>query len=122
MLAISVSGHELRYFVWERRGEDVSLKACQVIPWGTEVDGFHNVATIRDMIQRIITEIEIEDREVTYLTLDANFCQYSVVDVDPKFAVREQLDYIRDSRIGQTPLFDSFQYPLSGWYFSASLR
>ncbi|MCH7573557.1 MAG: hypothetical protein IIA59_00355 [Candidatus Marinimicrobia bacterium] len=114
MLAISVSGHELRYFVWERRGEDVSLKACQVIPWSSEVDGFHNVATIRDMIQRITTEIEAGDREATYLTLDASFCQYSLVEVDPTYGVSEQLEYIKSSRIGQAPLFDSFQYPLAG--------
>ncbi|MCH8327876.1 MAG: hypothetical protein IID15_05045 [Candidatus Marinimicrobia bacterium] len=85
-----------------------------MIPWRSEVDGFHNVATIRDMIARITTEIDAGDREVTYLTLDAGFCQYSLIEVDPTYGVNEQLDYIKSARIGQASLFDSFQYPLVG--------
>lgn len=113
MLAIAVSGHEVRYFIWERIGEEVSLQSCQVIPWGQELDGFHNVAAIRDMIQRIIADVPERDRLVTYVSLDAGFCQYSLLEIDPHWDANDQLGYIRDSRIGDITLYDSFQYPMT---------
>ena len=113
MLAIAVSGHEIRYFIWDRSGEDIILKSCQVIPWEEDVNGFHNVASIREMIQRLTSEVDEADREATYLTLDAGFCQYSILQVDPDWPVQEQLDYLQLSRVGSAPLYDSYQYPLA---------
>ena len=124
MLAIAVSGYEVRYLVWERDGEDVALKSCQVIPWGQKVDGFHHVATIRDMIQRIASEIDPRDREKTYLTLDADFFQYSILDIDPTWEVQEQIEHMTRSKIGQAPLYDSFQFPMDipiSWVLSGHL-
>ena len=112
MLAIAVSSHELRYINWDKQVDEVRLVACQVIPWEQEVDGFHNVASIRKMIQTVLAEVEEEDQSLVYITLDAAFCNYSVMGIDPAWDVKEQLGFIRKNRFGDRPFYDSFQLAL----------
>ncbi len=112
MLAIAFSGHEVRYVNWDRSGEEVRLIACQVIPWEREVDPFRDVARFRDMIKRILAEANEVETAPVYLTLDAGFCHFSVLEIDPTWNVNEQLDFIQRSRFGTDPLYASFQYPL----------
>lgn len=113
MLAIAVSSREVRYINWDKQIDEVKLVACQVIPWEQEVDGFHNVASIREMIQRVLAEVKDEDKSLVYVTLDAAFCNYSVMEVDPGWDVKEQLGFIRQNRFGDRPFYDSFQFALS---------
>ncbi|MFB0516022.1 MAG: hypothetical protein ACETWG_05390 [Candidatus Neomarinimicrobiota bacterium] len=112
MLAIAISGFEVRYFVWDRSGEEVRLVACQVIPWERELDPFLDVAHIRDMIQQILAEASEDATAPVYLTLDAAFCHFSLLEVDPAWDASEQLEYILRNRFGTEPLYASFQYPL----------
>ncbi|UCH61869.1 MAG: hypothetical protein JSU77_08645 [Fidelibacterota bacterium] len=112
MLAIAFSGHEVRYINWDRSGEDVRLIACQVIPWEREVDPFRDVARIREMIQRIIAEIRDDEATPVYLTLDAGLCHFSVMEIDPAWNAKEQLDFIQRTRFGSESLYASFQYPV----------
>lgn len=121
MLAIALSGRELRFINWDSSGDEVQLVACQVLPWDEEVNGFQHVARIREVIQRVLGEVKVEENTPVYVTLDASFCHYSVVEVDAAWDVAEQLSFVRETRLGETPLFDSFQYPLdplSGRYFN----
>lgn len=113
MLAIAVSSREVRYINWDKQIDEVRLVACQVIPWEQEVDGFHNVASIREMIQRVLAEVKEEDKSLVYVTLDAAFCNYSVMEVDPAWDVKEQLGFIRQNRFGDRPFYDSFQFALN---------
>ena len=112
MLAIAVSEREVRYLSWENYSDEVRLLACQVIPWEQPVDGFHNIAAVRELIKQIVADNAIEGLPGLYLTLDAAFCNYSLVDVDPAWDVRDQLDFILRSRFGSTPFYESFQYPV----------
>jgi hypothetical protein len=114
MLAIAISGYEIRYIIWDRSEEEVQLVACQVIPWESEVDPFRDVARVRDMIQRIVSEAVQVSPGPVYLTLDAGFCHFSTLEVDPSWYPRDQLDFISQCRFGAEPLYASFQYPLSG--------
>ena len=121
MLAIALSGHEVRYVNWGRSGEEVRLIACQLIPWEREIDPFRDVARLREMIQRILNETGEDETEPVYLTLDAGFCHFSVQEVDPAWDAKEQLDFIQRDRFGAEPLYASFQYPLgnnSGLYLN----
>ncbi len=121
MLAIAVSGHEVRFIIWDRSGEEVRLVACQVIPWEHEIDPFRDGARVREMIQRILAEADELETAPVYLTLDAEFCHFSVLEVDPAWDAREQLEFILRSRYGPESLYASFQYPLvsgSGQYLN----
>lgn len=113
MLAIAYSGHEVRYFRWENDGDDVRLIACQVIPWAQEVDAFNNVASIRDMTQRIIGETNNGDPASIYITIDANFCNFTMMEIDPNWDTTEQLVFAKHNRFGNTAFYDAFQYPLN---------
>ncbi len=112
MLAIAFSGHEVRYINWDRSGEEVRLIACQVIPWEREVDPFRDVARIREMIQRIIGEVNEDETAPIYLTLDAGLCHFSTMEIDPAWNAKEQLDFTQRARFGTEPLYASFQYPV----------
>lgn len=121
MLAIAVSSREMRYINWDKQVDEVKLVACQVIPWEQEVDGFHNVASIREMIQRVLAEVKEEDKSLVYVALDAAFCKYSLMEIDPTWNVKAQLGYIRQNRFGDRPFYDSFQFAIndeSGLYFN----
>ncbi|MBA7605152.1 hypothetical protein ES703_12281 [subsurface metagenome] len=121
MLAIAFSGHEVRYINWDRSGEKIRLIACQVIPWEREVDPFRDVACIREMIQRIIAEANEVETAPVYLTLDAGLCHFSVMEIDPAWNAKEQLDFIQRARFGTEPLYASFQYPVensTGFYLN----
>ena len=121
MLAIAVSECEVRYLSWESHGEEVRLLACQVIPWEQKVDGFHNIAAVREMVKQIAAENAAEGLPLLYITINAAFCKYSVLEVDPSWDVGEQLDFILKCRFGDTPFYESFQYPIDparGLYFN----
>lgn len=121
MLAISLSAREVRYINWDRQGEEVSLIACQLIPWDKEVDPFHDVARFRDIIHSIVHEVDEDMANPVYLALDAGFCHFSVLEIDAAWNAKEQLDFIQSSRHGNEPLYASFQYPLdngSGLYLN----
>lgn len=112
MLAIAVSEREIRYFSWEHHSDEVRLLSCQVIPWELPVDGFHNIAAVRELVKQIVADNSAEGMPGLYLTLDAAFCKYSILDVDPAWNVREQLDFVLKCRFGDTPFYESFQYPV----------
>lgn len=112
MLAIAVSEREVRYLSWESHGDEVRLLACQVIPWEQTVDGFHNIANVRELIKQITAQNAADGLPLLYLTIDASFCKYSVLEVDPAWDVGEQLDFILKCRFGSTPFYESFQYPV----------
>ncbi|UCH09174.1 MAG: hypothetical protein JSU61_07970 [Fidelibacterota bacterium] len=112
MLAIAISGYEIRYIIWDRSEGEVRLVACQVIPWESEIDPFHDVAQARDMIQRIVSEAGPVSTGPIYLTLDAGFCHFSMLEVDPSWSSKEQLEFIAHSRFGEEPVYVSFQYQL----------
>ena len=112
MLAIAFTDQEVRYINWDRSGEEVRLIACQVIPWEREIDPFRDVARIREMIQRIIAEAKEVETAQVYLTLDAGLCHFSVMEIDPAWNAKEQLDFTQRSRFGPGLLYASFQYPI----------
>ena len=112
MLAIAISGYEIRYIIWDRVEGEVQLVGCQVIPWEDQLDPFRDVAQVRDMIHRIVSEAGQANTYPIYLSLDAGLCHFSLLEIDPAWSPREQLDFISTSRFGQDPLYASFQYPL----------
>jgi hypothetical protein len=122
MIAIALSGHEIRYIIWESEGEEVQLIACQVMPWEHEVDPFQNTAQIRNIIGQIIAESPNSLETPVFLTVDANFFHFSILEIDPLWDPREQLEFIFQNRFGENePLYSSFQFPLAalpGWYLN----
>ncbi|GAH68444.1 unnamed protein product, partial [marine sediment metagenome] len=69
----------------------------------------------------ILAEANEVETAPVYLTLDAGFCHFSVLEIDPAWNAKEQLDFIQRGRFGAEPLYASFQYPLgncSGHYLN----
>lgn len=113
MIAIALSGHEIRYIIWESEGEEVQLIACQVIPWEHDIDPFQHTAQIRNIIGQIIAESPNNRESPVYLAVDADFFHFSVLEIDPYWDPREQLEFIFQNRFGDNePLYTSFQFPL----------
>ncbi len=86
--------------------------ACQVLPWEQALDGFHNVSQIRDTIRQISEEVLADSPSRISIALDAEFCNYSLMEIDPTWSADEQLEFSLHQRFGDTPFFRSFQYPV----------